>query len=178
MPTSTYSHLFSCLYDQQEPIGTLGRGTHYSVFRSIQWRSLDGQPREGGRIHDFAVIWDEDHDERVISVIERLQMAGLMWPVIFIGERKGGLTILADHQAGPLQGPGGDYLDRVQHILSDVNGDSWSADFGTYKRDPANEHRLTHPAALINDDDRKVIAYLQAIDVLWSLGEKPARFLG
>jgi predicted nucleic acid-binding protein len=54
----TYSPYFKTLYDQPEPIGRLGRGTHYSVLRCL---GLSG-------FHDFAIIWDEDHDKRVIAV--------------------------------------------------------------------------------------------------------------
>jgi hypothetical protein len=40
------------------------------------------------------VIWDEDHDERVIGVVERMYFAGLLHPVLFVGERKGSLTVV------------------------------------------------------------------------------------
>ncbi len=56
MTLPVYSQLFSCLYDQAEAVGQLGRGTHHSVFRSIQWRDIDGDFRDSGRFHDFAVI--------------------------------------------------------------------------------------------------------------------------
>ena len=172
MTTHAYSHLFSCLYDQQEPVGAIGRGSHYSVFRSIQWRSLEGAARERGRIHDFAVIWDEDHDERILRVVERLQLAGLMWPVVFIGERKAILNILLAHQAGPIEAEDPTYVEKIRAIANDVDGDVWDLRMGTYHRDPANEDRLTYPSDIIADPDAAVIAYLQSIDVLWQLGEK------
>ncbi|MBM3548872.1 MAG: hypothetical protein FJX54_18165 [Alphaproteobacteria bacterium] len=93
MTTAFYSHSFSCLYDEPAPIGVLGRGAHHSVFRSMQSRDINGSRLENRRIHDFAIIWDEDHDTRVISVVERLHLTGLLWPIVFIGERKGVLTI-------------------------------------------------------------------------------------
>lgn len=172
MTTHAYSHLFSCLYDQQEPVGAIGRGSHYSVFRSIQWRSPEGAARERGRIHDFAVIWDEDHDERIIRVVERLQLAGLMWPVVFIGERKAILNILLAHQAGPIEAEDPTYVEKIRAIANDVDGDVWDLRMGTYHRDPANEDGLTYPSDIIAYPDAAVIAYLQSIDVLWQLGEK------
>ena len=99
MSTHAYSDLFACIYDQSAPIGSFGRGAHYSVFRSVQWRDRDGDFMDSVRVHDFAVIWDEDHDRRVIAAVEALQMAGLMWPVLFVGERKGGLTLALDPRA-------------------------------------------------------------------------------
>lgn len=173
MTNRTYSHLFSCLYDQQEPVGAIGRGSHYSVFRSIQWRSLDGGAREKGRLHDFAVIWDEDHDERIIRVVERLQLAGLMWPIVFVGERKAILNVLLAHQAGPIEHDDPTYVQRVREIAEDVDGgDVWDLRFGTYHRDPANQQDLSNPSDIIADPDDQVVAYLQSIDVLWQLGER------
>ena len=38
-----YSHFFSTLYDETEPVGTLGRGTHYSVLRSLAGLLIPGK---------------------------------------------------------------------------------------------------------------------------------------
>ncbi len=35
MTPFAYSQFLACLYDQAEPVGDLGRGAHYSVFRSV-----------------------------------------------------------------------------------------------------------------------------------------------
>ena len=32
----TYSTRFSCIYDEQEPKGRLGRGMHHSILRSVE----------------------------------------------------------------------------------------------------------------------------------------------
>lgn len=173
MTTAIYSHLFSCLYDQPEPIGSLGRGAHYSVFRSVQWRDIDGDHLIKGRIHDFAVIWDEDHDVRVIQVVERLHLAGLLWPIIFIGERKGVLTILFSQMAGPLQTADEDQLQQIRQIAGDAGDDSWTCTTGWFDRIEAVGEGATYDGAgIINDSDWRVMSYLQGIDALWELGEK------
>lgn len=172
MTPPVYSQLFSCLYDQAEAVGQLGRGTHHSVFRSIQWRDIDGDFRDSGRFHDFAVIWDEDHDARVIPMIEHLHMTGLLWPVIFIGERKGMLTMLLSHGIDPRK-ERSDWFETVRDIAGHaIKNDPWTVEFGTFHRDPANRDQLTEPARLISDREELVVAYLQAIDVLWQLGEE------
>lgn len=172
MTVPTYSQLLSCLYDQAEPVGHLGRGTHHSIFRSVQWRDLDGDFRDSGRLHDFAVVWDEDHDIRVVSMVEHLHMAGLLWPVVFAGERKGTLTLLIRHGVDPCR-ERADWFDTVRDIAENaVARDPWTVEFGVWHRDPANRDGLTDPAGLIDDDDELVGAYLQAIDALWQLGEK------
>lgn len=97
MPSS-YSPFLQTLHDQTHPIGKLGRGTHYSVLRAPIWQSALLKPLRQGAFLDFAVIWDEDHDDRVIGVIEDLYFNTLLSPVRFIGERKGTLWVLLDEK--------------------------------------------------------------------------------
>jgi hypothetical protein len=167
-----YSPLFSCIYDQPEPVGSIGRGSHYSVFRTVQWRDIDGDFRDSGREHDIAVVWDEDHDSRIVDVIGHFHMAGLLWPVVFIGERKGLLTLILWHGVDPSV-ERADWYDAVREIAAnETDHDSWSVEYGTFHRDPANTQGLTEPSGLIADDRSRVVAYLQAIDVVWQVGEK------
>ena len=170
MITPTYSTLFACLYDQAEPVGLIGRGTHYSVMRTTQWRDDMGSATDHPKIHDFAVIWDEDHDDRVIAVIDRLHLSGLLWPVVFIGERKGSLSLLISETADMSGAVDDSYKDRVQSMCNDVNGDVWHCDFGRFDRSLGNIDNRTFPGGLINDCDDKVIAYLQGVSVVWRLG--------
>lgn len=147
-----YSHFFSTLHDEQAPVGSLGRGTHYSVLRAALWDKVQPQ------WHDFAVVWDEDHDTRVIPIIEQLHVQRFLREVLAIGERKGGITIitamppsaqlraLSAHGWNP---PGGDYFSSyVEHI------------------DEAT-------VMLINAKADRVQAYVKGIDALWFLGTKP-----
>lgn len=167
-----YSQFIACLYDQAEPVGDLGRGTHYSIFRSIEWRELDGDFRDSGRFHDFAVIWDEDHDTRIIRLVEHLHTHGLLWPVVFIGERKGMVTVLLWQDVDPAI-ERSDWYDVVKDLAQNgIESDVWNADFGAFHRDPGQHQRLTDPGGIINDESELVAAYLQAIDLLWQLGEK------
>lgn len=76
-----YSALLACLYDEPEPVGHLGRGTHYSIFRTAEWRDVVLDPLPVPQIHDFAIIWDEDHDTRVIEAVEAIYMTGLLSPI-------------------------------------------------------------------------------------------------
>ncbi|QCO03095.1 hypothetical protein [Azospirillum argentinense] len=173
MTTAFYSHIFSCLYDEPAPIGRLGRSAHHSVFRSVQWRDIGGAPLKKGRIHDFAIIWDEDHDTRVIRVAERLHLGGFLWPVVFIGERKGVLTILFAAMAGPLQDRDNDHLAQIQAIAEDAGDDSWTCHTGWFRRVEALDEGTPYTGeGIINDEDWRVVNYLNGIDALWELGEK------
>jgi hypothetical protein len=173
--TPTYSTLFSCLYDEPEPIGKLGRGSHYSVFRSVEWLDVTRTPVVIPQIHDFAVIWDEDHDERVVSVIEKIYMAGLLSPIQFIGERKGFLTVIVAakfYYAHGLETLNG-YIRQLNDLsTSPSHGDSWPTELGLFDRSPGSPHQ-TDLKSLIMADEHRVITYARNIDSLWSLGTKP-----
>jgi hypothetical protein len=136
-PTAhSYSQLFSCLYDQIEPVGTLGRGTHHSVFRAVTSLDKDLMPLERPKLHDFAVIWDEDHDERVILVVEGLLMQGLLAPVLFIGERKGTLNVIVDDALFTDSFVNTDeYIKAVDRVcVSNSDGDYWPTKVVSLKR--------------------------------------------
>lgn len=167
----SYSQIFSCLHDEIGPVGNLGRGTHYSVFRVPEWRDVVRTPLTTAQIHDFAVIWDEDHDERVIAIAERLYVNGLFSPVQFIGERKGMLTIIvaARFRWSGIDADWNSWCDQVSQLCSDVQGDSWSVDFGGFDKSLGSPHQ-THPEGIISDHEHKVITYLRNIDNLWNLG--------
>lgn len=167
----SYSQIFSCLYDEAGPVGHIGRGTHYSVFRVAEWRDVTRTPLMAAQIHDFAVIWDEDHDDRVIAVAERLYVNGLFSPVQFIGERKGMLTIIV---AARFRWSGTDadwksWCGQVSKLCSDVGGDSWTVDFGGFDK-CVDSPQQTQPEGIISDREDRVIVYLRNIDNLWNLG--------
>ncbi|SDZ67952.1 hypothetical protein SAMN03159453_05929 [Pseudomonas sp. NFIX28] len=176
MHPPVYSTLFSCLYNEPEPVGHLGRGSHYSVFRSVEWLDVTRSPLKVPQIHDFAVIWDEDHDTRIIETIEAIYMAGLLSPIQFIGERKGTLTVIvaakfyfsgtdADIQA---------YERELQKICDNSShGDPWPVDLGMFDRSPGFPTHQTELHGLISAEEHRVITYLRNIDSLWQLGTKP-----
>jgi hypothetical protein len=172
--TPSYSTLFSCLHNEAAPVGHLGRGTHYSVFRSVEWLDVVRYPLAQPQIHDFAVIWDEDHDERVIDVVEKIYMAGLLSPIQFIGERKGMLSVVlaAKFGCGHI-GPEVDAYTRELQGLSEAHGDEWPVEIGTFDRhDMSAQGHQTNLPGIIADDYEAVFIYLKNIDRLWGLGTK------
>ncbi len=160
-----YSPLFETLYDQTEPVGHLGRGTHYSVLRAASWKNASGQLVDRALLHCFAVLWDEDHDERIIPVLEDLHLEGLLSPVVFVGERKGGISLVVSPAFS--QGDAkkiASYAAQIEAIAEDQE-DPWTVDVVSL-HDPET--------SIVNDTWERVHAYLQGILVLWPLGLVPA----
>ena len=156
-----YSPLFHTLYDEQDPVGKLGRGTHYSILGVVQW--VDKQKKVLARpgIQRFAVIWDEDHDERVIDVAERAYMRGIFAPVLYISERKAFLTVVVDKEFYEIiQGDLVSYNMAWEEICTDVRGDRFNFQL----------HVMGSNVDIIMDSDEKVSTYLKNIDNLWNLG--------
>jgi hypothetical protein len=89
-----YSDFFKTLHDETGPTGHLGRGTHYSVLRAVVFHDPMRKPLPEGQFADFAVIWDEDHDTRVMEPIEEIYRRGLLSSFLMFGERKGSFTAI------------------------------------------------------------------------------------
>ena len=159
-----YSEFFQTLHDEIPPYRIFGRGTHYSILRAVVFGDSEGNMLGNARFQDFAVIWDEDHDERVIEPIEKIYLAGLLPNFCMIGERKGGFTAIV---AGDV--PRRELLlSRLTAITNSLgSGDSWPSEI-------VDLDAQSNP--IIGADDAKVSLYLSNIMMLWQLCVKPANY--
>lgn len=177
MPTyPSYSPFFSTIYDEPAPLGSLGRGAHYSVFRCAEWYDVVLEPQSKAQVHDFAVIWDEDHDRRIFDVIEEIYMAGSLAPIQFIGERKGFVSVVFASRFKWYREEKDvtfhNWIRRIEKICGQPrHGDSWNVEFGVFDRAPGSHQMET--INIIADTDYKIETYLRHIDSTWSLGTKP-----
>jgi hypothetical protein len=163
-----YSPFFETLHDETAPVGDLGRGTHYSVLRAPTWHDSQLRVLPKAALLDFAVIWDEDHDTRVIEVAREIYFEGILAPVRFIGERKGFLTVLLDPELRADWGK--DSFSALSTRIAKLaenreDGDSWTAQTDFVGGD----------CSIISDTDENVTLYLKNIHMLWKLGTKPSR---
>ena len=161
----SYCPFFQTLHDETQPVGHLGRGTHYSVLRVPTWHDEFLNRLERCAFLDFAIIWDEDHDDRVIEPIQMLYIAGLLPPVRYIGERKGMLSVVLAPDVVRTWGKEkfDEYRDEVHDIGQSLD-DPWTAEVCSAD---AQEHSIIHSSP------EHVALYLKNIDVLWQLGVKP-----
>jgi hypothetical protein len=172
MQKQAYSSLFSTIYDEKEPVGNLGRGTHYSVLRAAQFLNNLYQPQNPLKIQDFCIVWDEDHDTRLIEVVEQLYLKNMLSPVLFIGERKGGVTVILDKEFYENTNLIHTFYQQLNDVAQGLSSDPWCASVGYINlitRDVDSD-------TLVNEDKQKVSTYLNNIHNLWSLGQKD--FLG
>jgi hypothetical protein len=111
-----YADFFRTLHDETGPVGRLGRGTHYSVMRAAVFHDALGRSLRKARLTDFAIIWDEDHDMRVMDVIGEIYRRGLLSSFFMFGERKGMFTaVLSDKVVEPFPfNP--DFLTSVENL--------------------------------------------------------------
>lgn len=166
-----YSDFLSVIYDQNSPIGHIGMGTHYSIFRYPTWLSNTLENYKKPLMHDFCVIWDEDHDIRIMSVIEKIYEQGLLSPIRFIGERKGGMTLIIDADFASL---GKSVYDEYQNNINkisdnyELHNDSWSVDFGLIK----DNNFSGNYSSIIQASHTETDVYLKNIDNMWKIGHK------
>jgi hypothetical protein len=150
------------LHDEQGPVGHLGRGTHYSVLRVPSFLETNGVPAEVALDQDLAVIWDEDHDARIMAVVEKLYRERLLHPVLFIGERKGQLTVII---APEFSREIAWYSTCVESIADQNEGDPWTCEVIPYGS----------ASGIISANDDDIATYLKNINTLWRLGtNRPA----
>ncbi|WP_194727361.1 hypothetical protein [Noviherbaspirillum malthae] len=161
----SYCPFFHTLYDETRPVGNLGRGTHYSVLRVPTWHDEFLTPLQRGAFLDFAIIWDEDHDERVIDAIQILYLGGLLAPVRYIGERKGSLSVLLDPKVVQIWNRAAleQYRDKVNDVAQSLE-DPWPV---IVERANGDQH------SIVDSSLENVATYLKNIDILWQLGVKP-----
>ena len=155
-----YSPFFQTLYDETAPVGSLG--THYSILRATVFHDEFAKPLEKAKFLDFAIIWDEDHDDRVIVPIERLYRTGDLSSFIIFGERKG---MLFCHVAGRFNGlrlPSAQAA--VAAACTNIVGDYWTNEISFAGMDRGR--------GIISADERSVGLYLETIKMLWRPGLK------
>lgn len=176
--TPKYSPHLHCIYDEPAPTGHIGRGTHYSVVQALSWRSEKGDLRQQASVQNVAIIWDEDHDERIIPCVEALLMAGLLHAVSMIGERKGGVTIVFNTMSAARLSEDQKrvYRQEVAQVINDVvdakHGDSWSITFGEMTDTPslhATGRGIFHQALIQDGDLQKIETYVRNINYLWDI---------
>jgi hypothetical protein len=160
----SYSPFFQTLHDERSPAGHLGNGTHASILRAIVFSDPHQRPLSSGVEVDFAVIWDADHDTRVIKAVEAIYRAGFLSAILMIGERKGTLHAIVSENVQ--QDWEGDqhfkYLETKLHdVAQSMEGDPWSSSLRRFAS-PGRE--------IIDDDEEKVRLYLSNLKMLWRLG--------
>jgi hypothetical protein len=158
-----YSEFFQTLHDEQSPTGYLGQGTHYSILRALVFQGPNGEPLPVAKNADFAVIWDEDHDIRVIEPIEKIYRCGLLSSFLMFGESKGVFTaVLTDH-----------FRSGRAALLHKLNGITQQLE------DPWPARAVGLGAAslsIVSARAEDVMLYLRNLVMLWNLGVKSPFF--
>ncbi len=167
--TRTYSTFFTCLHDEDRQGASCLPA--YSVFRAIDSRDVTRKPTERPRVHDFVVIWDDDHDTRIIAVIEEMLMAGILPGVQFISEHKGTLSVILASPTYWANDP--EEFKVLVSKLSTAAGDFWVVEVGMIDTTEGNM-KVLHQCEFLeilgsSDAD---IAFFFLIASAWQLGTK------
>lgn len=171
-PLPVYSSIFTCIYDEINLL--LPTYFHYSVFRSYEYRNVCNIPVDKPLVHDFAVIWDDDHDERVIKAVENIYLAGLLSPIQFIGEHKGQMTIIIAARAWFGMEEPEQYVQKLRDSAFKLGDDIWVIRVGYFDRsdrDFNNKHQ-TDLAQIVGVEQSIEHTHIFNIDDKWKLGTK------
>ena len=160
----TYSPFFQILHDGAHAADQSSGDTHYSVLRVPIWHDEWLNPLLQASLLDFAIIWDEDHDVRVVDAIEEIYFAGLLGPVRFMGERSGRLTVLLAPRTIEAWTP--ETLEGFAAAVSRISqalAEPWAS---TVDDMFGREH------SIMEGEPEELDAYLDDIQLFWQLGRK------
>ncbi len=166
---SIFPQFFKTIHSDNKAVGDIGDGSHYSVLRSTTWydnsRLLLNEPM----IHDFAIIWDKDHDNRIIEFVEHMFMNNVLSPVLFVGESKEHLTVFVS----PLFRETTDehvFQDYVSSVVELAKNQyvPWTAEVCVFG-EALTKHQI------IDSSNDRVELFLKNINMLWNLGLKDFR---
>ncbi len=73
-----YSPLFDTLHDSEEQSDSASSVSQFSILRCVVWTDPTLKQQACAKFHTFAIAWDEDHDERIIDVAEKLYLADVI----------------------------------------------------------------------------------------------------
>ena len=132
------------------------------MLRAVTFHDFMGKSLAEGRLADFAVIWDEDHDTRVMEPIEEIYRRGMLPSFLMFGERKGVFTAIRK-QTNPLTRARTPFLETEVNAICQSLNDPW----------PSKVVQLSPSNPIIDDEDEKVSLYLKNIEMLWQLGSRP-----
>lgn len=173
----SYSPLFQTIYDEQAPVIDLGRGTHYSILRAVVWNDWndgDNNVSRRAKYLDFAIIWDEDHDDRIINVLEEIYLFGYLSLGTIFGERKGGFTFVLND--GFELSDFKKIFKDIENIIDSSEDDTWCFDMDylpyVYEDEYGESEYNSDVLGIINASDEDVIKYLKDISEKWELGLK------
>ena len=125
-----------CLYNQTERVGFSDE--HYSVYQVVEWLDLGGNLTAPAKLKNFTIIWDYDHDERILDVVDSLYLNGLLHPVLFAGESEGVLRLVLDSNCHTPS----DYQELVLHTTEkalEPSYDVWTLDVEWFDDSENNE---------------------------------------
>ena len=128
-----------CLYNQTERVGFSDE--HYSVYQVAEWFDPGGNLTAPATLKNFAVIWDHDHDEEILELVDSLYLNGLLYPVLFIGEcgeLGGNVRLVLDSNCHTPS----DYRELVLHTTEkalEPSYDAWTLDVEWFDDSENNE---------------------------------------
>lgn len=150
---SNYSEVLYCVYDGC-PSRSKGNGWHHAVFQAVVWHDTFMRPLTSANVHNFAVIWDEDHDTRIIDVVEDIYMRGLLPPILFIGERRGCVVAILDANfiSKSSDRDVAEYKRKIMSACQNAaHGDPWTVTFGWFDPVPSNGSYEVYLGDLVRD---------------------------
>jgi hypothetical protein len=152
----------------KDALSAYGRGDYATAMRLLRPLADQGDGKASyliGLMYASGQGVPEDYAEaarqRIVWVLEQMFVEGLLEQALVVGERKGGVTILAERK------PTEDYKSAVHRIARSLPSDTFSATV-----EPIAEATNM----IVNDDVERVCSYVRGIVALWDIRTKDCEF--
>lgn len=155
-----YSDFFQTVYDEQYNVGALE--AHYSILSL----PLFIAPEAPIKLQRIAVVWDRDHDDRIIALLEAAFFADLIAPcVLYVLEHKGFVAVIVNEDYDEAE------RDRKTRIWQKICDNVITDDKFSVKVMLEEEYLLD----LKKNLQESFRNYFQYIDDAWTLGPNEYR---
>ncbi|MCU1733846.1 MULTISPECIES: hypothetical protein [unclassified Pseudomonas] len=110
--------------EHEQPKNEYGQGS-YTVFNLIQPYKIDLKKARDVQIQTIAVLWNDQIDTRIIAMIERGLIEGVLSPVILLQTTQGILNVVHSSQMNP------DVQPRFEQAWNEIAGSAWHDEWTT-----------------------------------------------
>lgn len=174
MPNEFSTTVFSQIYSEPYPIGKFYE-TGYSVLRSMDWLDYTFKPYKQAYIHDFALIWHQYADQKLIEIAENIYVNGLFTPLQFLAIRGSSITILVSGNFKKICGNSifKNYALKLDTLCRSIISEEIDIHIATFDRTPKRGKQPFDLSDIIPANSELVRTYLKNIDNLFQLGLKP-----
>ncbi len=119
-----YSEIFITEYDEGFPTDEFVPEKNLTVFSNIQWLDQNLNYSTEAKLQRLAIIWRRHHDMRVIQMLEKALVRGILSPVLCVSVHQDSLELFLNAQSKLKHDV--NFNNAWSNVAYCENGEQWS----------------------------------------------------